>query len=257
MSILPLEQEIEYPTSDGQPMAEGPEHLKVMIDCISGLESRYAGVPNVWVGGNFFFYYEKGNKKARVSPDVMVAKGVAERQRRNYKLWEERPPSLVVEVTSRKTRRQDEEVKKPLYERVGVEEYVLFDPLGEYLRPSLQGFRRSWGRYHPIPLEADGSVLSRTTGLRFKREGQRLRMVDVLTGEPILWREELEAKAAQEAAGRQAAETRADDEAAARRSAETRAAEAETRAAAEAAARESLEARLRALEEELNRRRQT
>lgn len=65
---------------------------------------------------------------------------------------------------------------------------------------------RGW--YQPIPQESDGSLLSRTTGLRLKREGQRLRMVDVLTGEPILWREELEAKVAEEAAGRQAAEAR-------------------------------------------------
>jgi len=263
MGILPREQEIEYPTSDGQPMAESPEHLQVMIDLLEGLRGRYAGVTNVWVGGNFFFYYEKGDPKARVSPDVMVAKGVAERRRRNYKLWEEKPPSLVVEVTSRKTRRQDEEVKQPLYERVGVEEYVLFDPLGEYLRPSLQGFRRSWGGYQPLPLEADGSLLSRTTGLRFQREGQRLRLVDVLTGEPILWPEEekaarqaaqkraaeAERRAAEEAAARQSAETRAVEEAAARQSAETRAAE-------EAAAREFLEKRLRALEEELSHLRQ-
>src|SRR5436305_13060717 len=246
MSILPLEQEIEYPTSDGQPMAESPEHLKVMIDCISGLEIRYAGAPDVWVGGNFFFYYEKGNPKARVSPDAMVAKGVAKRQRSNVRLWEEKPPSLVVEVTSRKTPRKDEEVKQPLCERVCVEEYVLFDPLGEYLRPSLQGFRRSWGGYQPLPLEADGSLLSRTTGLRFQREGQRLRLVDVLTGEPILWPEE--EKAARQAAQKRAAEaeTRAAEEAAARQSAETRAAE-------EAAAREILEKRLRWLGEELSR----
>ena len=232
MSILPLEQEIEYPTSDGQPMAEGPEHMQVMFDLVDGLKSRYAGVANVWVGGNFFFYYEKGNPKARVAPDVLLAKGVTQRQRSRYLLWEEKPPSLVVEVTSRKTRRKDEEVKKPLYEQVGVEEYVLFDPLGEYLRPSLQGFRRSWGGYQPIPLEADGSLVSRTTDLRFKREGQRLRMVDILTGEPILWPEE-------EKAARQAAEARLlvlearlAEETAARLAAEARGAEAEARTAA-------------------------
>ncbi len=130
------------------------------------------------------------------------------------------------------------------------------DALGEYLRPSLQGFRRSWGGYQPIPLEADGSLLSRTTGLRFKREGQRLRLVDVLTGEPILWPEE-------EKAARQAAQKRAAEETAARQSAERRAAEeadarqsAERRAAEEAAAREAMEQRLRALEEELSRLRQ-
>ena len=42
MSAMPLErQEIEYPTSDGQPMAERPEHQQVMIDLIQGLRSRY------------------------------------------------------------------------------------------------------------------------------------------------------------------------------------------------------------------------
>jgi len=141
MSVLPLEQEIDYPTSDGQPMAEGPEHLQVMIDCISGLRSRYAAAPEAWVGGNFFLYYEKGNRRARVSPDVMVALGVAQRERRRYLLWEEKPPSLVIEVTSLETRHRDQVFKKPLYQRIGVKEYVLFDPLGEYLRPSLQGFR--------------------------------------------------------------------------------------------------------------------
>ena len=71
------------------------------------------------------------------------------------------------------------------------------------------------GSYQPIPLEADGSLRSQTTGMWFKREGQRLRLVDAATGERILWREELkaahavaEAKAAEESAARQAAEER-------------------------------------------------
>jgi len=49
MGALPLEQEIEYPTSDGQPMAETTLHRKVMNDLIEGLERRYADVPDVWV----------------------------------------------------------------------------------------------------------------------------------------------------------------------------------------------------------------
>jgi hypothetical protein len=78
------------------------------------------------------------------------------------------------------------------------------------------------GSYQPIPLEADGSLRSQTTGLWFKREGQRLRLVDVVTGEPILWREELEAARFHEAAARQVAETRAAQENAARQAAEER-----------------------------------
>jgi Uma2 family endonuclease len=92
--------------------------------------------------------------------------------RPNYLLWEETPPSLVVEVTSRKTRREDQGPKKSLYERIGIEEYVLFDPYGDYLRPRLQGHRLVEERYQPIPLAEDGTLLSRTTGLIFRPEGR-------------------------------------------------------------------------------------
>ena len=76
MCALPLEQEIEYPTSDGQPMAETTLHRVVMFDVIGGLERRYAGVPDVWVGGNLFLYYEKGRPEKSVAPDVLFARGV-------------------------------------------------------------------------------------------------------------------------------------------------------------------------------------
>jgi Uma2 family endonuclease len=261
MNAIPLEQEMEYPSSDGQPMAESPEHQEVMIDLIGGLIDRYAETPDVWAGGNVFLYYEKGNPKARVSPDVLMAKGVVkQKSRSSYLLWNEGPPSLIVEVTSLKTWRRDTGFKKSLYQRIGTEEYVLFDPLGEYLRPPLQGYRLLRGLYQPIPLEPDGSLLSRTTGLRLKREGYCLRMVDVITGEILPWRKELkaraakaEARAAEEAAARQAADVRAAEEAAARQVADARAAEAEARAAEEAAARETLEDQMRALKEELDR----
>ena len=106
MGALPLEQEIEYPTSDGQPMAETLEHQTVMIDLILGLRNRYAAAPDVLVGGNFFLCYERGNPRACVAPDVLLAKGVGKWDRPNYLLWKERAPSLIVEVTSRKTQRE-------------------------------------------------------------------------------------------------------------------------------------------------------
>jgi Uma2 family endonuclease len=232
MSALPLEQEVEYPTSDGQPMAESPDHAQVMMDLFLCLQLRYKAVSDAWEGTNFFLFYEKGNPKARVSPDVMLAKGVVRWDRQNYLLWKERPPSLVVEVTSRKTRRKDTGPKKDLYERIGVEEYILFDPLGDYLRPQLQGYRLLRGRFQPIPLAEDGTLLSRTTGLRMRPEGRRLRLIDAATGEPLLWAEETEA---------------------AKREAEARAQAAEAKAAEETASRHATEERLRALEEELKR----
>jgi Uma2 family endonuclease len=264
MAAIPLEQEIEYPTSDGQPMAETTLHRKVMADLIEALERHFADVPDVWVGGNLFLCYEKGNPEAARAPDVLLARGVAKWDRPNYLLWEETPPSLIVEVTSRKTRREDQRDKKEIYERIGVEEYVLFDPHGDYLRPRLQGYRLAGGYYQPILPAADGSLASRTTGLALRPEGKRLRLVDLQTGEPLLWTDELEgareravaAQAQTEKARAQAEKARAKAEKAQAQAesqaaaAEARAAEAEARAAEEAAARRALEERLRALEKE-------
>lgn len=236
MNAIPLEQEIEYPTSDGQPMAETTLHREIMTDLIQGLKNRYVAVPDVWVGGNLFLCYEKGNPAACLAPDVLLAKGVSKWDRPNYLLWEETPPVLVIEVTSRKTRREDLGKKKDKYERIGVEEYLLFDPYNEYLRPSLQGLHLEKRRYQPMHPQPDGSVISRTAGLTFRREGERLRMVDTATGEPLLWPEEVE-----EARAR--AEAKAAEEVRARQAAEERAREAEER--------------LRALEEEVKRLRGT
>lgn len=225
MCALPLEQEIEYPTSDGQPMAETTLHRRIMTDLIQGLERRFRDVPGVWAGGNLFFYFEQGRPQAVVAPDVLLVKGVRKWDRPIYKLWEEgRVPSLVMEVTSDHTRDEDLSKKKGIYQRLGVEEYFLFDPYGDYLEPRLQGQRLEAGKYVPMVPQPDGSLASSTTGLILRPEGERLRLVDPVGG-PLLWPEEMEA--AQQ--------------------------EAKERALREAAARQAAEERVRALEEELAR----
>jgi Uma2 family endonuclease len=225
MMALPLEHEIEYPESDGQPMAETTLHRKVMSDMIEGLERRYAGMPDVWVGGNLFLYYEKGNSRKCVAPDVLLARGVAKWDRRFYRLWEENTPSLVFEITSKKTADEDEDFKPKLYERLGVMELVLFDPYGEYLEPRLQGYRLARGQYRPIPPNRDGSLDLQTTGVTVLPEGERLRLVDTASGEKLLWNDEIEEARQLEAAAHRS-------EIVARRAAEERAAAAEERARA-------------------------
>jgi Uma2 family endonuclease len=217
---IPLQNEIHYPESDGRPMGETEIHAQVLEDLRFALVRRYADVPDVYVWGNLFLYYREGDPKACVAPDIFLVRGVGKRtdnRRRIYKLWEEggRVPSLVIELTSESTRDEDRE-KKKLYERLGVEEYFLFDPFGEYVRPRLQGFRLEGGRYEPLPQRVDGSLESRTTGLILKPEGPRLRLRDKETGEALLnvaeadeARLSAEARARQEAEARQAAEERA------------------------------------------------
>lgn len=211
MAAMPLrDEEIEYPTSDGRPMAESNLHRKVMADLIAALERHYRNDPHAWAGGNFLLYYEKGNPRASISPDVVLVRGVEKWDRPLYKLWEEgQPPHFVIEVTSSSTRREDLARKKDLYQRLGVSEYFLFDPTGDYLNPRLQGYRLEQGKYLRLAQETDGSLLSQVTGLRLRPEGLNLRLIDVRTDRKLLW-------IAEEAEAREKAERRAEEAAAAR-----------------------------------------
>lgn len=193
MAAIPLQQDVEYPYSDGQPMAESDVHRKEMLDLIAALDRRYREEPEVYVAGNLFLYYRKGDPRSVVAPDVFLVRGVPKGDRKVFKLWEEgRAPSLVIEVTSDSTSDEDVGKKKTCYESLGVEEYILHDPEGDYLKPRLQGFRLFRGRYEPIPRRMDGSLDSRVTGLTLEIEGKNLRLVDTATGERLLRVNELD-----------------------------------------------------------------
>lgn len=214
MTAIPLQRAVEYPESDGRPMGETELHIQEILDLIAALADHFREAADVHVGGDLLLYYAEGDPRSVVCPDVFVTRGMSKELRRTYKLWEEgRPPSLIIEVTSRSTRNEDLRYKKALYERLGVAEYFLHDPLGEYLQPPLQGFRLENGRYEPVASTTDGSLASTTTGLLLRREGQRLRLVDAVTGEPLL-------RIHEQQAARRAAEARASAEGEARRAAE-------------------------------------
>jgi Uma2 family endonuclease len=178
---------VDYPESDGEPMAETDLHLEEMIALIAILQNRFRDAPDVYVAGDNFIYYEEGNPDARFSPDVYVVFGVAKRLRRIYKLWEEgRAPAFVLEVSSRKTWPEDEGNKKAICARLGVAEYFLYDPEGDYLEPPLQGFRLAKRAYAPIQPDEQQAVTSQTLGLKFLLENGRLQAIDSASGERLL-----------------------------------------------------------------------
>ena len=198
MTAMPFQREIVYPESDGEPMAESDLHRKEMTYLIDALTEHFRPAVDVYVAGNLFLYYKKGDPRAVVAPDLFVIKGVAKKDRKIYKLWDEhRSPCLVVEVTSDTTRDEDLSDKRIVYEQLGVEEYFLFDPLGDYLDPRLQGHRLVNGRYRPAPLEADGSLVSRTAGVTLQIEGEHLRLTETSSGKPLLRYEEHAARVLQ------------------------------------------------------------
>ena len=177
LTIPGVERRNTYPTTDGKPMAETDLHRDLMLDLIETLKAFYADEPMVYVSGNLLLFYQKDNKRKHVSPDVFVVRGVPNRERDNYLLWEEgHPPRFAIELTSSSTRREDTNKKFELYRDVlKVREYFLFDPMEDYLTPSMQGWRLVKDQYRPIRA-VEGRLPSQTTGLHLERDGNELRL---------------------------------------------------------------------------------
>jgi Uma2 family endonuclease len=175
----PRARKVEYPTGDGKPMAETEIHRDDMIDLIQTLQRHFAPVPKVCVSGNMLMYFEEGNRRKHISPDVFVVKGVPKKLRKNYLIWEEgKAPDCVIEITSKSTKREDLGKKRDLYRDVlRVREYFLFDPTEDYLHPPLQGFRLVGDDYIRIE-PVDGRLPSEVLGLHLERDGQELRLYD-------------------------------------------------------------------------------
>ena len=204
----PLRQ-IAYPESDGKPLGETDVHRREIAQIIEMLMLYFQSAAEIYISGNLMLYYEEGNPSAVTSPDVFVVKGVPKGLRRTYKLWEEKhPPAVVFEITSRSTRLEDKGNKRALYAMLGVHEYFMFDPLAEYLKPPLQGFRLVGEEYIAIDQAEDGSLISQELGLRMSRDGTYLRLIDLTTGQSLLRPAELDAarRAAEEEVERLRAE---------------------------------------------------
>jgi len=253
---------IVYPERDGKPMGETDVHIDAMIYLREALKYHFRAVPEVYVAGNLLLYYEEGNPAASIAPDVMVVHGVQKQERRTYRLWEERrPPTVVFEVTSRSSRLDDLGTKRVIYAMLGVQEYFVYDPLGEYLRPALQGYWLAGDDYQHLQPTSEGCLTSHALGLELRLEGGRLRLFDPATSERLLTHEEAhnarqhaqtrtaqaEARTAQAEARTAQAEARTAQAEARAAQALERASQAETRAAQEAAARQAVEAELQRL----------
>lgn len=189
---------VYYPTRDGRPLGETPLHHRVIVRLMDVLGQWFVDSPDVYVWGNMMMYYEEGNPRKQLSPDVFVVLGVAkDTPREIYCTWLEggHAPDLVIEITSKSTRKEDQVKKFGLYQDVlRVREYFLFDPRGEYLKPRLKGYRLEDGQYVPIE-EVDGRLPSYVLGLSFEPDGQMLQLYNPRAGEWLPTEAEAERKA--------------------------------------------------------------
>ncbi len=194
---------IVYAESDGRPMGETDLHRDWMIRLLD-LFRYYYRSQRVYVASDLLLYYEEGNPSEFVVPDLFVVLDCDPGQRRTFKIWEEdRVPNLVVEVTSRSSRSADRRTKPDIYQSLGVEEYVLFDPTGDYLSPPLQGFWLDGAKYRRITAGVNDEIACKSIGVTFQLADNQLVVLDSQT------REVLRTVAEAHEAARVAAERRA------------------------------------------------
>lgn len=212
--VLPADSRVvEFPTSDGRPVAETPLHYQRLSDLAYCLTMFFKRREDAYVGINMLAYDDPQEPRRHLSPDIFVAFGGAseeEREREIYKLWEEPSPSFVLEVTSKSTRREDER-KKARYAKWGVAEYFMYDPRGDYLAPALQGFELFRGGYRSMSertlSNGERGLSSGSLGLDLWLDGSTLRLYDPVAGRNLLTPEETEQRRLAAEARARAAET--------------------------------------------------
>ena len=87
-----VREEPFYIESDGKPLGETQLHVLNIRYLLEPLDAWFAADPQVYVAGNMFLHYERGNRNRHVSPDVFVVRGVPKivtPLRRSYRVWEE------------------------------------------------------------------------------------------------------------------------------------------------------------------------
>jgi Uma2 family endonuclease len=182
-------ENITYPDSDGQPMADNTRQFRWISVIKYNLDWLFAEDPNVFVAGDLLWYPIEGDPKRRAAPDVMVVFGRPKGDRGSYKQWEEGniPPQVVFEILS--PGNTDGEMMKKLmfYNRHGVEEYYIYDPDAE----QLSGYQRG-DDLDLEPISEMQDWVSPRLGIRF-RLAETLELFD-RNGQPFRSFEEVAAE---------------------------------------------------------------
>lgn len=242
--VPPVEYDKDgYPYSDGHFEMEGDFHSGPLRALLDALRAVFDGRDNMYFASDMGLFFEKGNRRAVVVPDLVVVFGAAKRSRNSLKLWEEpKAPDFVMEVISEDSLRNDMEYKPPLYAALRVTEYWTFDSLGRIPTPIIARRLNDAGRYQTIPQAPDGSYHSDVLGFDLRADPSGLAVRDAATGESVFDPGTLTRL-------RRAAQTRAEQAESRANDAQARADTAEARADTAEARANAAEARVAELEE--------
>lgn len=194
---IPLTPEIFLNPRIGDQMTQGRRHIDTALALTSLFQNHLRAEPDVIVLCDVKHRFGPGRRQP--SPDVSVIRGVRnpKADRNSFDFRKEGvSPCLIVEIVSplsSRIRRVDLVDKVEIYRRAGVKEYVIADSTIRDRRYRLLGYRldRS-GRYRSIRPDAEGRLLSETTGVWFQvsPEGDRIFLLEHPSGRRLLNLEE-------------------------------------------------------------------
>ena len=190
-AVVPERDEVEYP--EGHWIAQSVGHGDAVRQAATALHHFFRERNDVLVAMELVVYYQRGNNKVWLQPDVQVVFGVEHcGSRGSFRVWEEgKAPDFVLEVASPSTAKTDALHKAREYARIGVREYWRLDPDGSLMETPLEGYVASAGQYEQVqPVEGsgrDGALRSRVLGLDLRSQRQSgvtvLVFIDPSTGE--------------------------------------------------------------------------
>jgi Uma2 family endonuclease len=163
-SVAPAE--VDYPETDGLPMAENDVQYEWIVTIREGLDSVFRDDPDVYVSGNLFWYPIEGDNKTVLAPDALVALGRPKGKRPSYRQWEEGgvAPQVVFEILSPSNTAREMQAKREFYERHGSHEYYEFDPNPSPVK--LRGWERRNGSF--VEIRQTSGWVSPRLGIRFE-----------------------------------------------------------------------------------------
>jgi len=136
----------------------------------------------------FMLYRDGKGIKQRISPDLLLMP-FSFPPPSAYDLDIEPPPSVVMEVTSPKSRARDMKNKLFFYTGLGIRTYFVIDAVtpGAKLRKEtgLHLWRKNRGMVQQIQPDAEGYLRFPEMGIKVKAEGHRLLFADMISGEML------------------------------------------------------------------------
>lgn len=210
---MPLTPERFLNCQVGDQLGQGQRHFDTVAEIFAVLKEHFRGDPDVLVAGDM--KHTLAPRLPTPGPDISVTRGVKIKNdavRYSFRVKREGVrPCLILEVVSPrdpKIRQVDLKDKVEIYERAGIQEYVIVDWTEEDLPFRLLGYRLdASGHYRSIEPDAAGRLFSETMDLWFQSspDGGRV-FVFTPSGRRLLNLEEQQEQARREAEARKAAE---------------------------------------------------